>query len=250
MLRRLGHKAKLASKIISHFPKHDRYVELFFGAGGIFFNKPRANHNIVNDIDDEIYNLWKVVQDDKKGLYDEIAIMPISMSLFKHWVKNKETDPMLKAMRFLFLSNFSCLGASTTLSLDFRNTKEVLLKNINSKLFDLSNVVVTCMDFRKILSCISFKEPLLGTPFIYADPPYLGTADNYSQSFTLDATLDLFKILVNSGHRFAISEFNNPIILDISKSYNLNIIPICERRTIKNRNVEILITNYSSNTLF
>ena len=250
MLRRMGCKAKLASKIISHFPKHDRYVELFFGAGGIFFNKPRANYNIVNDIGDDIYNLWKVVQDDKKGLYDEIAIMPISMSLFNHWVKNKETDPMLKAMRFLFLSNFSYLGKSSTFHLSFENTKKILLKNIKSMLFDLSNVVVTCMDFRKILSCISFKEHFTAAPFIYADPPYLGTGDNYSQSLTLDDTLDLFKILVNSGHRFAISEFNNPIILDISKSYNLNIIPICERRSIKNRNVEILITNYSSNTLF
>jgi hypothetical protein len=79
----------------------------------------------------------------------------------------------------------------------------------------------------------------------------LGTGDNYENSFTLQDTKDLFEILVNSGIRFALSEFKNDIIIDIAKSYNLNIIEICERRTLKSRNTEILITNYKSeNNIF
>ena len=48
-LRRLGNKNKIADKIIEHFPSHEIYIELFLGAGGIFFNKPIVSHNFLND---------------------------------------------------------------------------------------------------------------------------------------------------------------------------------------------------------
>ena len=43
---RKGNKAKIADKIIPYFPKHISYIELFFGAGGMFFNKPTAKYNL------------------------------------------------------------------------------------------------------------------------------------------------------------------------------------------------------------
>jgi DNA adenine methylase len=49
ILRRLGNKSKIASEIYRHFPPHRTYVEPFFGAGGMFFNKPKAKYNILND---------------------------------------------------------------------------------------------------------------------------------------------------------------------------------------------------------
>jgi DNA adenine methylase len=60
ILRRLGNKEKLAEKIYSTFPKHNVYLEPFFGTGSMYFLKPRAMHNIVNDIDDDVFNLWNV----------------------------------------------------------------------------------------------------------------------------------------------------------------------------------------------
>jgi len=49
ILRRLGNKKKIAHKIQAHFPEHKIYIEPFFGAGGMFFNKPKAKYNIVNN---------------------------------------------------------------------------------------------------------------------------------------------------------------------------------------------------------
>ena len=47
------------------------------------------------------------------------------------------------------------------------------------------------------------------------------------------------------------SEFDNPMILDLAKQMNLNVIIIGERQSMKNRNVEILVTNYQkAPTLF
>jgi len=49
ILRRLGNKSKIAHEIQKYFPAHEIYIEPFFGAGGMFFNKPKAKYNIIND---------------------------------------------------------------------------------------------------------------------------------------------------------------------------------------------------------
>ena len=56
ILKRLGNKTKIAMDIQKHFPQHSIYIEPFFGAGGIFFNKPKAKYNVVNDF---IYHLFR-----------------------------------------------------------------------------------------------------------------------------------------------------------------------------------------------
>ncbi len=61
ILNRLGNKKKIAEKVHRHVPQHDLYIELFFGAGGMFVNKPLAKYNIVNDLDDDVYNLYQVI---------------------------------------------------------------------------------------------------------------------------------------------------------------------------------------------
>ena len=44
ILRRLGNKGKIADKIQSYFPEHKIYIEPFFGAGGMFFNKRKSHY--------------------------------------------------------------------------------------------------------------------------------------------------------------------------------------------------------------
>jgi len=68
ILRRLGNKSQIAGEIQKYFPQHSIYIEPFFGAGGMFFNKPKANCNIVNDIDSDVYNLFQVLIDKKEEL--------------------------------------------------------------------------------------------------------------------------------------------------------------------------------------
>ena len=61
ILRRIGNKNNIAKEIEKHFPIHKIYVEPFFGAGGMFFNKQRVGNNLLNDIDSEVFNLCCVV---------------------------------------------------------------------------------------------------------------------------------------------------------------------------------------------
>ena len=102
-LRRLGNKSKLAVKIQQYFPKHKLYIEPFFGAGGMFFNKPKAKYNILNGSDSEVFNSFQVVTSRKNELEELFLQMPVSEDLWRYWKTTQEKDPVRKALRFLFL---------------------------------------------------------------------------------------------------------------------------------------------------
>jgi site-specific DNA-adenine methylase len=87
--------------------------------------------------------------------------------------------------------------------------------------------------------------------FIYADPPYVGTGGGYIESFNDKRLEDLVQRLIEVGCNFAISEFDSEHVLQIAENYNLNVIHILQRQSIKSVRNEILVTNYDRiNTLF
>lgn len=253
-LTRLGNKARIAPLILSHFPEHTAYVELFFGAGGLFFNKPLAKYNFLNDADTEVVNLFDVVRTQKKALEEMLVQTPIHEALFERWKTEKESEPIARAVRFLIMSNQSVLGKMGTLRFACENPKKMILKHLGASQKMLENTQMMCCDFRDTLRKIAIRDSKnLKHFFIYADPPYLDTVQSTYQTgskWTLKDTQDLFKTLIESQMRFAISEFDNPVILDLAKQHNLNVIPIKERQNLKNRRTEILITNYKTNGLF
>lgn len=245
ILNRLGNKTRIAQDIIQHFPQHRTFIDMFFGAGGIFFNKPLADYNFCNDIDDNVFNLYFVLQNKKEELIEAIELMPITESLMKHWNNNIETDPIQKAVRFLMLSNFGYMGKPETLCFgqSYGNQKKSTLSKIQATFDRIKFAQFMCVDFRKVLGKVQFRDNE-NEAFIYADPPYINQTHTYQSGFTEADTIDLFQLLVESGIRFAISEFDNDFIVGLSNDYKLNIITIGERQNMKNRRTEILVTNY------
>lgn len=249
ILRRLGNKKAIAHKIIPYFPPHKIFISPFFGAGGMFFNKPKAKYNIVNDLDSDVFNLFQVVMNQKEELEKAFYMMPIHSDLLDYWKKNEETEPIKKALRFLMLSNLTLLGSGTQLRYGNRNDKDCFYKNIDNTFDFLNDVQFNNVDFRKLFNSIEYRDK--NETFIYSDSPYLDTNDNYSNSFTEADSLDLFNCLEQTGCKFALSEFDHPFILNQAKERNLNVITIGERQNLKNRRTEILVTNYINNpTLF
>jgi len=254
ILRRLGNKNKIASEIQKYFPPHKIYIEPFFGAGGMFFNKPKAKYNIVNDLDSDVFNLFQVVMNQKEELEKAFYMMPIHSDLLKYWKKNLETDPIKKALRFLLMSNFTLMGKGSQLSYLTNDNKINVLEMIESTSNFLFGITFDNDDCNKFINKISFRGRELDRSyaFIYCDPPYLGTNDNYSNSFTQEQSIELFDTLQATKCKFAMSEFDNEFILNQAKERGLNVIIIGERQNLKNRRTEILITNYEVNqtTLF
>jgi len=252
ILNRMGKKTKIAGDIMKFFPAHTLYIEPFFGAGGMFFAKQKAKYNIVNDIDKDVYNLFRVIIDNREEFEYWFNIMPIHQEFFNMWRSGeRERNPVLNAVRFIVLSNFSLKGKADTLKLESSNTKIILLKHLNQTIEILKDVKFSNLDFREFLNAVRFRNDReKNNAFIYADPPYQSTNNNYSNSFAKQDLIDLFEILINKKVKFAVSEFDNPAVLDLAKSYDLNVNYVCERHTIASRNTEILITNYKQNQLF
>lgn len=198
-------------------------------------------------MDDDVTNLYQVIQNSPNELYKQIEIMPISESLMRYWLKKKEHFPILRAVRFLLLSNFTYLGKGNTLRLGLDNAKETLLSNIYPTFELLKNCKIVNRDFRNVLPGISFSKGLNDkeTCFNYLDPVYLDTEYNYRvPKWTKDDTIDCLDIMVACGIKSAMSEFKHPLVVAEAKRRGLNIIEIGERSNIKSRDIEILITNY------
>lgn len=247
VLTRLGNKRKLAKQLHANFLPHRMRIELFFGAGGSYFYLPTPKFSILNDADSDVTNLYLVMLDQKEELKKQLELLPVSESLIKYYLKNEETDPVRKAVRFLLLSNFTYMGKGDTIRLGIGHCKRNLIDRIEPTFQMLKNAKITNVDFREVLGKISFNDKV--TPkrdcLCYLDPVYLGTEHTYKvNKWTVNDTEDCFKIMDTSGINSAMSEFATEPVLDFASDYKMNVIYLEERRNLKNRRQEILITNY------
>ena len=58
----IGGKRRLAARILPLFPAHTCYVEPFCGAAALYFMKAPAKVEVINDINGELVNLYRVIQ--------------------------------------------------------------------------------------------------------------------------------------------------------------------------------------------
>lgn len=58
----IGGKRRLAKRIIPLFPEHSCYVEPFCGAAALYFLKDQVKVEVLNDINGELVNLYRVVK--------------------------------------------------------------------------------------------------------------------------------------------------------------------------------------------
>jgi DNA adenine methylase len=245
VLNRLGNKRRMAARILPHIPPHRHWIEPFFGAGGMFFAKPKAERNIVNDMDEEVYNLFCVILDKPEELAAAWASMPLHEALWRRWKHETPTDPVWRAVRFLFRSNFGFLGKPHTQRLNSKNAKRSLQERIQATRDALYDVEFTGCDFRTMLGRIPLSPRERELAYVYADPPYLGTSNNYGAAscWTELDTRDLVSTLVASGLRFGMSEFDHPIVVELALEHGLHVINLGERKNLNNRRTELLLTN-------
>ncbi len=96
-------------------------------------------------------------------------------------------------MRFLMLSNFGYMGKPDTLHLVPENTKPLTIKQVYTSYEYIKDCYFGNQDFEHFIRGIPPRNNK--NAFIYADPPYLQTGNNYSQGFTEADSLRLFDAL-------------------------------------------------------
>lgn len=71
-----GGKTTIAPWIVSLMPPHRIYTEAYAGSLAVLLAKPRCALEVVNDIDDDIVNFWRVLRDKTADLERVCALTP------------------------------------------------------------------------------------------------------------------------------------------------------------------------------
>lgn len=74
--RYAGGKFYARKLILGHIPPHTAYVEPFAGGGSIFFAKKKVRFNLLNDIDDELTNVYLTIRDHPESLIEFLRVRP------------------------------------------------------------------------------------------------------------------------------------------------------------------------------
>jgi len=242
---REGNKSKYSSEIIKYFPPHKCYVEGFVGVGGIFFNKPLAKYNILNDSSQFVYSIYEYLKDEAK--YEEmLKIIEFTPNYFDY-IKNNVDEPI----KTILLHQYSFLKGGQTQKLGMRSEKITLLNKIKSLknhfLNYTKNAMIVNKDIFKFLKSISTYEQN-DYYFIYLDPPYSISKGNLkdNKGWTFEKLEELIILLHSMNVMYAISEFNDLQVLELFKKYNLCIKTISKSRFNKTTDkYEILAMNYN-----
>ena len=110
-----GGKSILSKQIVTLIPEHKCYVEVFAGAAWLLFRKPESKVEIINDINSELVNLYRVV---KLHLEEFVRYFKWILNSRDEYDRLKLENPdtltdIQKAVRYYYLLRLT-YGAKTT----------------------------------------------------------------------------------------------------------------------------------------
>lgn len=97
-----GGKKRIASWIIKHMPAHHSYLEPYFGCGAVLFGKAPAPIETVNDLDGEVVNFFRVIQDpeSREKLQEWLIYTPYARQVYKDSCQREPKDCVERAGYF------------------------------------------------------------------------------------------------------------------------------------------------------
>jgi len=98
-IRYFGSKMRLAEWIIGNFPPHECYVEPFCGSASVFLRKPPSKIEVINDLDGEVINFFKMLREHTDDLINAINLTPYSRTEYVLAWKHAD-DPLERARRY------------------------------------------------------------------------------------------------------------------------------------------------------
>ena len=108
----IGGKRRLAKKILPIFPQHTCYVEPFCGAAALYFMKHQAEVEVLNDINGELVNLYRVVKHHLDEFSRQFRWSLTSLEIYK-WLQITPPETLTdiqRAARFYYLQKLAFGG--------------------------------------------------------------------------------------------------------------------------------------------
>ena len=178
VLKYPGAKWMLAQWIIDQFPEHTTYIEPYFGSGAVFFGKKPADYEIINDLDEQVVNLFRVIREQGEQLAWLIEMTPWSRA--EYYRSYEQTgDPLEDARRFL-VRCWQAHGVKTSDRTGWMNRGPKANGSTTSRWAKLPERIVAAITRLKQaeIECTSALELIARYRdaqdcLIYADPPYV-----------------------------------------------------------------------------
>ena len=216
----LGGKRRLADRLIPLFPQHECYVELFCGGAALYFLRPMpATCEVLNDVNGELTNLYRVVQCHLEEFVRQFKWALSSRRVFE-WMQ--ATPPatltdIQRAARFFYLQHHAFAGkvagqtfgtATTAPSVNLLRIEETL------SAAHLRLAGGTTVENLPWVDCLAkYDRP---HTFFYADPPYWET-EGYGVPFPWEQYEQLAAAMRTCRGKVMLSINDHP---DIRRCFN------------------------------
>ena len=268
-LKWVGGKRQIIPEILTHLPKNIsslNYCEPFIGGGALFFHlEPKKA--IINDYNDELINVYKVIKNNLEELLLDLKKHQNTSEYF-YQIRGVDRQPLFDdltnvqhASRIIYLNKTCFNGLYRVNSLGEFNSpfgrytnpnivNEPVLRAV-SKYLNSSDITILSGDYEKVLNAVTADT------FVYLDPPYhpISESSNFTgyvqggwsekhQIRLKKACDDLDK----KGVKFLLSNSAAPFIKELYSEYEIH--SINANRSInsvgekRGQIEELLIKNY------
>jgi len=268
-LKWVGGKRQIIPEILTHLPKNIsslNYCEPFIGGGALFFHlEPKKA--IINDYNDELINVYKVIKNNLEELLNDLRKHENNPEYF-YQIRGIDRQPLFeeltniqRASRVIYLNKTCFNGLYRVNSLGEFNSpfgryvhpnivNEPVLRAV-SKYLNSSDITILNGDYEKVLNAVTSDT------FVYLDPPYhpISESSNFTGyvqgGWTERHQIRLKKAcddLDKKGVKFLLSNSSAPFIKELYSEYkthsinaNRSINSVGEKR---GQIEELLIKNY------
>jgi|SRR5579872_461411 len=250
----IGGKNRLATRIISMLPEHTAYVEPFAGGAQVFFHKQPSNVEVLNDLDFDIVNFFRVCQWHYEELVRYLKYCLASRTLHELHVKSDPatlTD-IQRAGRFYYLQKNSFGGLIVRQKFHYGVTQpsnynpERIPEIIAQAHARLARVQIESLPYEQILE--KYDRP---TTVFYLDPPYW-ERKLYKFNFRPSDFKELERRLGKLSGKFLLSLDDRPEIREMFHRFHLQSVELAytAKRDARTRHRELFITNFVPKTAF
>lgn len=244
---RQGNKYNLRDKILPLIPPHSTYVELFAGSGAIFFAKPKAELNVLNDLDKKVISKYNLI---KKAPTNPEVYPKIKKSLeaYKHFFDHhgNAVADRLVAERIASCNGYSGTPIDNSSMIYKTSYPNMLIKMMGEYQDKLDGVRLDTKDYAKIVKKYDSPET-----FFFIDPPYENTSKSFGyaedQGFDFER---LEQVLSTIKGKFLMTINDSPRIRKLFAKFHIkkvNVKNVWFNNVTSKRRVreELFITNYN-----
>ncbi len=199
-----GGKFYARKLILASLPRHDTYCEPFAGGASIFFAKPFAKENVLNDKDNELINTYLVIRDNVEELITLLKGLPASKDMHKYYkLEYKPSNDLERAMRWYYLNRTSYSGIMKMENCYWGYGDKYSMRpqnwprHLRTVSERLQGVTILNQDFEAVI------DGLPDGYFMFVDPPYFNADQDkfYTCSFNKDDHYRLRDVLKRNATR-------------------------------------------------